>query len=161
MHGAAKQDRKQDRTQDERRSGKWIGRLVAARAFRRLAAGLMLGLLLAPFGIAPAQARGPAVAGAMAAAGLPREARATYDLIFSGGPFPYAKDGITFGNYEGALPRQRRGFYHEFTVRTPGARNRGARRIVCGGEQRDWARNRPVVCFYTDDHYASFREIRN
>ena len=107
-----------------------------------------------------ALARGPAVAGLVPLQSLPREAQSTYGLIFSGGPFPQAKDGVTFGNYEGALPRQRRGYYHEYTVRTPGARTRGARRIVCGGEQRDWARNRPVACYYTGDHYATFRQIR-
>jgi ribonuclease T1 len=82
---------------------------------------------------------------------LPKEARETYALILKGGPFPYAKDGTVFGNRERILPRQKRGYYREYTVRTPGARNRGARRIVCG-EARE--------CFYTDDHYASFRLIK-
>jgi ribonuclease T1 len=126
--------------------------------------GVVIAWLLAAafvlLGPLPAIARGPAVDGFVAVQSLPREARATYELIFSGGPFPYAKDGITFGNYENMLPRQRRGYYHEYTVRTPGARNRGARRIVCGGEPRDWARNRPAECFYSDDHYRTFRQIR-
>jgi ribonuclease T1 len=60
-----------------------------------------------------------------------------------------------FGNYEGLLPKQPRGYYHGYTVETPGAHNRGARRIVCGGAKRE-----PVACFYTDDHYVSFRRIR-
>jgi ribonuclease T1 len=86
---------------------------------------------------------------------LPREARATLQLIKQGGPFPYEKDGIVFGNYERLLPKQKRGYYREFTVKSPGARNRGARRIVAGGE-----RDAPREYFYTDDHYASFRRIQ-
>jgi ribonuclease T1 len=109
--------------------------------------------------VLPAAARGP-LDGGVVLASLPREARNTYSLILSGGPFPYAKDGVTFGNREGALPRERRGYYHEYTVPTPGARNRGARRIVCGGTPADWGRNRPAVCYYSDDHYATFRQIR-
>jgi ribonuclease T1 len=91
---------------------------------------------------------------------LPREARTVLAAIRAGGPFAYAKDGSTFGNYEGVLPRQKRGYYREFTVDTPGARNRGARRVVCGGEARDWSRNAPAACWYTDDHYATFRRIQ-
>jgi ribonuclease T1 len=75
--------------------------------------------------------------------------------VRSGGPFPYEKDGIVFGNRERLLPRQSRGYYREYTVPTPGARDRGARRLVCGGRQ---PRN-PDACFYTDDHYASFRRV--
>ena len=106
-----------------------------------------------------AQARG--MEGPAAVASLPREARETYRLILSGGPFPYAKDGAVFGNYENMLPPQRRGYYREFTVRTPGARNRGARRIICGGSAGEWRGNRPAVCYYTGDHYVSFRQITN
>ena len=91
---------------------------------------------------------------------LTREGRAVYAAIRKGGPFAYSKDGSTFGNFEGQLPKKRRGYYREYTVETPGARNRGARRIVCGGESRDWERNAPESCYYTDDHYASFRRIR-
>src|SRR6478736_380878 len=86
---------------------------------------------------------------------LPREARDVLALIRAGGPFPYERDGVTFGNRERLLPAQRRGYYHEYTVATPGAKNRGARRIICGGSRRT-----PDVCYYTDDHYASFRRIR-
>ena len=86
---------------------------------------------------------------------LPTEARDMLELIRAGGPFAYERDGVTFGNREHLLPAQRRGYYHEYTVATPGARNRGARRIICGG-----ARRAPDVCYYTDDHYASFRRIR-
>ncbi|MCM5570245.1 ribonuclease N1 [Burkholderiaceae bacterium FT117] len=84
---------------------------------------------------------------------LPPEARATYSLIRKGGPFPYSKDGTTFFNREGLLPARPRGHYREYTVPTPGAKNRGARRIVVGGDP-------PADFWYTDDHYRSFRRIR-
>lgn len=93
--------------------------------------------------------------GTVALADLPAEARQTEQLIRAGGPFPYAKDGTVFGNRERLLPRERRGYYREYTVRTPGSRDRGARRIVCGGEQP----KAPDACYYTSDHYASFRRI--
>ena len=86
---------------------------------------------------------------------LPPQAQQTWRLIMSGGPFPYEKDGTTFFNRERLLPGKPRGFYREYTVRTPGARNRGARRLVCGGEPP----TKPEACFYTSDHYASFRRI--
>lgn len=86
---------------------------------------------------------------------LPREARDVLARIQDGGPFPFERDGVTFGNRERLLPAARRGYYHEYTVATPGARNRGARRIICGGPRRS-----PDVCYYTADHYASFRRIR-
>ena len=81
---------------------------------------------------------------------LPPEARDTIGLIDQGGPFPYEKDGATFGNRERLLPRQPSGYYREYTVITPGSDDRGARRIVAGdgGE-----------LYYTDDHYASFRRV--
>jgi len=82
---------------------------------------------------------------------LPREARETLALIRAGGPFPYDQDGRTFQNREGILPRQKRGYYHEYTVETPGSDDRGARRIVTGdGGDSYW----------TDDHYDSFRQIQ-
>lgn len=83
---------------------------------------------------------------------LPPEVHQTLALIARGGPFPHAQDGTVFGNYEGLLPAQPRGYYHEYTVETPGARTRGARRIITGG-------NPPSVYYYTDDHYRSFRRI--
>jgi ribonuclease T1 len=92
--------------------------------------------------------------GAIAQAQLPREAIVTLNLIAAGGPYPYAKDGVVFGNYERLLPPRPRGYYHEYTVPTPRARNRGARRIVCGGPLR-----RIDNCFYSDDHYDSFKRI--
>ncbi|MFT5533243.1 MAG: ribonuclease T1 [Burkholderiaceae bacterium] len=92
---------------------------------------------------------------AIAASALPPEARTTLVLIKRGGPFPYTKDGSVFGNYEQQLPREKRGYYHEYTVPTPGARNRGARRIIVGGRAVQGA-----DYFYTADHYTSFRRIK-
>ena len=85
---------------------------------------------------------------------LPPQGRVTYQLIQQGGPFPFDKDGVVFGNRERILPSQQRGYYREYTVKTAGAGNRGAKRIVCGGPPRA-----PDACFYTSDHYASFRHI--
>jgi ribonuclease T1 len=85
---------------------------------------------------------------------LPRQAVVTLRRIEAGGPFPFEKDGIVFGNREHLLPPQPRGFYHEYTVPTPRARNRGAHRIVCGGPRRQIDN-----CFYSDDHYVSFKRI--
>ncbi|MER5711682.1 ribonuclease domain-containing protein [Streptomyces sp. NPDC042898] len=84
------------------------------------------------------------------AADLPPEARRTLDLIARGGPYPYAKDGAVFSNFERLLPREARGYYREYTVKTPGERDRGARRIVTG---------RDGEIYWTDDHYESFREV--
>ena len=81
---------------------------------------------------------------------LPAEARETIVLIKQGGPFPHARDGVTFGNRERLLPPQKRGWYREYTVKTPGAKDRGARRIVAG---------RDGTLYYTDDHYRSFKRI--
>ncbi|EVT73077.1 MAG: ribonuclease domain-containing protein [Stenotrophomonas indicatrix] len=83
---------------------------------------------------------------------LPAEARQTIALIQRGGPFPHRQDGSTFGNREQQLPQRPRGYYREYTVDTPGAGNRGARRIVTGG-------NPPDAWYYTDDHYESFRSF--
>jgi ribonuclease T1 len=92
----------------------------------------------------------------VALAQLPPEAQNTERLIRAGGPFPYPrKDGAVFGNRERLLTPKPRGYYREYTVRTPASRDRGARRIVCGGHQP----TAPEACFYTDDHYASFRRI--
>jgi ribonuclease T1 len=82
---------------------------------------------------------------------LPAEVRDTLALIKSGGPFPHQRDGIAFGNYERRLPAKERGYYREYTVPTPGSRDRGARRIIAG-------RNREY--YYTTDHYKTFRRIR-
>jgi len=107
-----------------------------------------------------AQAKGPMdgmVSDGVAAvhvAELPRQGQETYGLIRQGGPFPHDKDGTVFGNRERLLPAEKRGYYREYTVKTPGSRDRGARRIVCGGPART-----PHACYYTADHYASFHKI--
>jgi ribonuclease T1 len=85
------------------------------------------------------------------AAQLPKEARQTLATIKAGGPYKYKQDGVVFGNRERHLPQQKRGYYREYTVDTPGARNRGARRIVAGASGEFW---------YTEDHYNSFKRIR-
>jgi ribonuclease T1 len=103
-----------------------------------------------------AQARGvPSDIATVPLAQLPEQARQTEQLIRSGGPFPYSKDGTVFGNRERLLPREKRGYYREYTVKTPGSRDRGARRIICGGEKPTL----PDACYYTADHYASFKLI--
>ena len=91
----------------------------------------------------------------VALAQLPVQGQDMMKLISAGGPFKFDKDGVVFGNRERILPAKNRGFYREYTVKTPGERTRGARRIVCGGLQP----TAPEACYYTDDHYASFRRI--
>ncbi|MER8009148.1 MULTISPECIES: ribonuclease domain-containing protein [unclassified Streptomyces] len=112
---------------------------------------LLLALLTACSSGGPTTTRSPAGPATMPVSQLPVEARRTLALVDEGGPFPYAKDGAVFGNFEGLLPRRRRGYYHEYTVPTPGSRDRGARRIVTGqgGE-----------IYYTADHYQSFEVVR-
>ena len=85
------------------------------------------------------------------AADLPKEAQQTIALIRKGGPYPYKKDGVVFGNFEKLLPLHERGYYKEFTVRTPGSRDRGARRIISG---------KAGELYYTDNHYQSFKRVR-
>ena len=116
--------------------------------------GLVVTLVGAALLAGAAQAKGQAP-GTVSLGQLPPEAQTTHSLILRGGPFASRKDGTVFGNRERALPRQPRGFYHEYTVPTPGARDRGARRIVCGGTPP----SNPEACFYTGDHYATFRQI--
>jgi ribonuclease T1 len=119
--------------------------------------GLAITLTLATLFTGTAQSKeSPAVSEVVALSQLPPEARTTERLIRAGGPFPYPhKDGAVFGNRERILAPKPRGFYREYTVRSPGSRDRGARRIVCGGRQP----TQPEACFYTDDHYASFKRI--
>ena len=113
---------------------------------------LMCGTLaLAPFAAIGKEAPPSAIA----AQDLPVEARATLERIRAGGPFPYERDGVVFGNRERLLPPAPRGYYHEYTVPTPGVKSRGARRIVCGGRAATFAE-----CYYSDDHYQSFRKIQ-
>ncbi|OHC67671.1 MAG: ribonuclease [Rhodocyclales bacterium RIFCSPLOWO2_02_FULL_63_24] len=110
---------------------------------RRFLALLCIGLVL------PAAAFDTVIA----EASLPAEARETLRLIDRGGPFPYPRDGITFHNREHRLPEQSRGYYREYTVPTPGSRDRGARRIITGEQP-------PAVFYYTADHYETFRRIQ-
>lgn len=112
---------------------------------------LAIGLLGSSLGCTWATTSLPEVA----LADLPVQARTTHARILAGGPFPYDKDGTTFGNRERLLPAEKRGFYREYTVKTPGVRHRGARRIVCGG----WQPTAPEACYYSADHYNSFRRI--
>lgn len=120
-----------------------------------LVAGLASVVLFSPV----AQAKGPASGGAnglptVSATDLPPQGQDTYAKIHKGGPFPYEKDGTVFGNRERILPNEKRGYYREYTVKTPGSRDRGARRIVCGGKPTT-----PDACYYTADHYSSFKRI--
>lgn len=119
--------------------------------------GLAFTLALATLATGAIQAKGPnALPRTVARSDLPAEAQDTERLIRLGGPFPYPhKDGSVFGNRERILAARPRGFYREYTVKTPGSRDRGARRIVCGGRKP----TNPEACYYSDDHYASFRLI--
>lgn len=118
----------------------------------RAAAALCLAILAVA--AAPGFARESASQSVPIAA-LPPEARTTLEHIRTGGPFPYERDGVTFGNREHLLPAKPRGYYREYTVPTPRARTRAARRIVCGGAVATLSE-----CYYSDDHYRSFRKIQ-
>jgi len=123
--------------------------------FVRALLGLWLGLWLVSV-----QAREPLRMDAdsmpvVSLSALPKQAQDMMVLIRQGGPFRYDKDGTVFGNRERLLPRAKRGYYREYTVITPGLRHRGARRIVCGGFEP----RQPEACYYTEDHYASFRRM--
>jgi len=118
---------------------------------KKLLLPVLLFLLLLPFATQARSSFDYAVTQSITIAELPTEARTTRQLIKQGGPFPYSRDGLVFGNREKLLPKKQRDYYHEYTVKTPGARNRGARRIVCG---------LPPDCYYTDDHYQTFKLIR-
>lgn len=119
------------------------------RSLRRMVAGVLLAATALACSAQVIARDGRVVA----ASDLPREARATLVLIKRGGPYPYRQDHGIFGNRERLLPSKPRGYYREYTVKTPGSRDRGARRIVAGGSP-------PDVYFYTDDHYQSFRRIQ-
>ncbi|MCW7941084.1 ribonuclease N [Streptomyces hygroscopicus] len=134
------------------------------RSVPRMLAGLLVCLTVLLTGCSPTHTAGPATRAPASApvpswarhlatvkeSELPAEARHTLVLIDKGGPYPYTQDGVVFGNFERRLPPHPRGYYHEYTVRMPGSRDRGARRIVTGqgGE-----------IYYTDDHYNSFRAV--
>lgn len=128
--------------------------MLRLRALKSVLAGLAITGL---FFSGPVLAKGAELTGGIsviAVAELPAQGEQIYALIHRGGPFAYEKDGTVFGNRERLLPLEKRGFYHEYTVSTPGAKNRGAKRIVCGGQAKA-----PEICYYTADHYASFRKI--
>jgi ribonuclease T1 len=130
------------------------GNLVSNGVFKLVLTGLFL---VASLGAGSAGERGTfgdSGRDSIALSELPRQGLETHQLILQGGPFPYDKDGDVFGNRERLLPLNKRGYYREYTVKTPGARTRGTRRIVCGG-----AATKPDACYYTADHYASFRKI--
>lgn len=122
-----------------------------ARPARAIAAILLGLLLVAPQAFARGEKPPQAVLADVSAAELPGEARETISLIRKGGPFPFRRDGVVFGNFEERLPAKARGYYREYTVRTPGAKDRGPRRIVAG---------RGGELYYTDDHYLNFRRIK-
>lgn len=124
----------------------------AQRRSSALAAGLLVCVMLA---LAPLDSVSKAPLSDVSVQALPAEARATLARIRAGGPFSYERDDVVFGNRERILPSRSRGYYHEYTVPTPGVKGRGARRIVCGGDSSTLAE-----CYYSDDHYQSFRRIQ-
>lgn len=138
----------------------WTGSVPSSSRLRRalhkwgltlaVASGLAAGMT-----VQAKSPNSPESAAVVALSSLPSQAQSTHRLILAGGPFPYSKDGTVFGNRERHLPSKARGHYREYTVKTPGSRDRGARRIVCGGQPP----TQPEACFYTDDHYASFKRI--
>ena len=121
---------------------------VRSRTSFWVALCLLLSFLPATY---EAQRRSTARPPEIAVAQLPAEAQQTIALVRKGGPYPYTRDGIVFRNFEKLLPLRERGYYHEYTVPTPGVKSRGARRIVAGGGGE---------LYYTGDHYQSFHRIR-
>jgi ribonuclease T1 len=124
------------------------------KVLNRLVAGLLLAICAVGTFSSPIDARArqtPDGLPTVAITQLPKQAQETIALIKAGGPYPYKRDGVVFSNREKLLPKERRGFYKEYTVKTPGSKNRGARRIVTA--------NQDTVFYYTDDHYASFKRV--
>ncbi|MCX5408510.1 guanine-specific ribonuclease N1 and T1 [Streptomyces sp. NBC_00335] len=129
------------------------GKKPAPTAATSTSASAGSGVDVAPSGAASSAVPTPGWAKGMAtvrASALPQQARDVLVLIDKGGPYQYRQDGTVFGNFEKVLPQKKRGYYHEFTVKTPGERDRGARRIVTGGGGE---------FFYTDDHYDTFKAV--
>ncbi|MEU6018119.1 ribonuclease domain-containing protein [Streptomyces sp. NPDC047515] len=108
----------------------------------------LLSVLLVGGPVASPATAATASVGSICYSALPAQAHDTLDLIDAGGPFPYSQDGAVFQNREGVLPGQNTGYYHEYTVITPGSPTRGARRIVTGEKMRE--------DYYTGDHYTTF-----
>jgi ribonuclease T1 len=136
------------------RAGRWGFQRSGVAALAMALATAVGTFLVQARSPAPTQLPGSAVA-SVAYTGLPVQGREVMEQIRQGGPFRYEKDGTVFGNRERLLPGQKRGYYREYTVPTPGLGHRGARRIVCGGEKP----RTPDACYYSDDHYSSFRLI--
>jgi ribonuclease T1 len=132
---------------------KWLSRGARSMRTVALAFGVSSALLMGGAQARSSNAQAAALE-PVSAAQLPREAARTLDAIRAGGPFRYSKDGVVFKNFERELPARPRGYYHEYTVTTPTSRNRGARRIVCGGPPRTLD-----DCYYTGDHYQTFQRI--
>jgi ribonuclease T1 len=129
---------------------------VAARVWALAVVVLAVGLAGLPGGVEAR--RGFESIGAIRASDLPVEGRDVLAAIHAGGPFVSRRDGAPFGNREGVLPRRERGYYAEYTVPTPGARNRGVRRIIAGrGRTGDFRTSDEY--YYTNDHYETFRRI--
>ena len=128
-----------------------FGLLGRAGGLTRFIGVLVLGsVFLSAPGTSLARSPASEKAGVVRTADLPKEAQETLALIRQGGPFPHARDGAVFANREGRLPPAARGTYREYTVKTPGSRDRGARRIIAAGNDQFW---------YTADHYRSFTRI--
>ena len=130
-------------------------RTAASHVARSLLAVSLCAGLMAGTGTAQAREGSWSSEPTVSVVDLPRQGQQTYRLIHLGGPFPYDKDGAVFGNRERLLPAKRRGYYREYTVETRRVSHRGARRIVCGGYER----TQPEACYYTSDHYSSFKRI--
>jgi ribonuclease T1 len=126
-----------------------------SRGRRKLRGIALLLFLTAGIAFAAHARTTPQTLAEVALADLPKEAQDVHALVGKGGPFRFDRDGVVFGNREQLLPAKPSGYYHEYTVRTPGVKSRGGRRLVCGGSAQS-----PDACYYTNDHYRSFRKIR-
>ena len=133
----------------------WLPGYLVERLTKLVLSGLLVGASVVPLSVHAKQTVVNDALATIKVAELPQQGQQTYERIHQGGPFPYEKDGTVFGNRERLLPAAKRGFYREYTVKTPGSRDRGAKRIVCGGQTKA-----PDACFYTADHYSSFRRIQ-
>ena len=123
---------------------------LGSRSFLPLVFTIVAALLTAPSAADARRSRVRAEIGAVQLAKLPPEAQRTVQLVLRGGPFPYRRDGVIFENREGRLPTRARSYYREYTVPTPGQRDRGPRRIIVGASRE---------FYYSDDHYRSFRRV--
>jgi ribonuclease T1 len=129
--------------------------MVRLKTLKLVFAGLCVAAAILPGAVFAKMPAGVNVPAVISLDALPKQGVQIYKLIHQGGPFASEKDGTVFGNRERLLPMEKRGYYLEYTVPTPGLRHRGVKRIVCGGQ-----RTMPDICYYTADHYASFRKIQ-